>query len=125
MINRMLVRCLLPFTCCLLLLCSTAFAQITYHVSFPNVVHHEAEISMTLAGVPDGPLSVRMSRTSPGRYSLHEFAKNVYNVRALDDEGNALQISRPNPHQWDISGHNGTVTVKYTLYADRADGTYS
>ncbi|MFK7847644.1 MAG: peptidase M61, partial [Rhodothermales bacterium] len=102
-----------------------ASAQISYQVDFPNAVHHEAEITMTLTGVPDGTLPVRMSRTSPGRYSLHEFAKNVYRVSATDGSGKILDISRPNNHQWDISGHDGTVTVKYTLYADRADGTYS
>lgn len=113
---------LLLFT---LLITLPGFAQVSYEVTFPNAEHHEAEISMTLAGVPSGPLAVRMSRTSPGRYSLHEFAKNVYNVRATDGRGNALAISRPNPHQWDIQGHDGTVTVHYTLYADRADGTYA
>ena len=66
-----------------------------------------------------------MSRTSPGRYSLHEFAKNVYSVSATDHAGNTLDITRPNPHQWDVHGHSGTVNVRYTLYADRADGTYA
>ena len=102
-----------------------SFAQISYHASFPNAVHHEAEISVTIQGAPSGPLAMRMSRTSPGRYSLHEFAKNVYNVRAVDGAGNSLDIHRPNPHQWDVLGHDGTVVITYTLFADRADGTYS
>ena len=109
----------------LLLLAIPASAQISYHAAFPNAVHHEAEITVTIKGAPDGPLSMRMSRTSPGRYSLHEFAKNVYNVRAMDSAGNDLEIFRPNPHQWDVLGHDGIVILKYTLYADRADGTYS
>ena len=113
------------FLCSLTLIAFPTQAQIAYHISFPNAAHHEAEISMTLTGVPDGPLAVRMSRTSPGRYSLHEFAKNVYRVRATDSAGHALDISRPDPHQWDIHGHDGTVTVRYTLYGDRADGTYA
>ncbi len=52
-------------------------AQIVYEVSFPNVVHHEAEISISFADLPAVPLELRMSRSSPGRYALHEFAKNV------------------------------------------------
>ncbi len=109
----------------LLLLATPATAQISYNVTFPNAPHHEAEIEVTLSGIPAGPLALRMSRTSPGRYSLHEFAKNVYNVRATNSAGETLDISRPNPHQWDIHGHDGTVTVHYTLYADRSDGTYA
>jgi len=65
-----------------------------------------------------------MSRSSPGRYALHEFAKNVYHFRATDGRGRALPISRPNPYGWNISGHTGTVVVEYTLFGDRADGTY-
>jgi predicted metalloprotease with PDZ domain len=100
-------------------------AQTIYNLSFKNAVHHEAEISATFNQVETTTLEVRMSRSSPGRYALHEFAKNVYNVRAYDSKGKSLPISRPSPYQWNIAEHDGTVTVKYTLFADRADGTYS
>lgn len=96
-----------------------------YEISFENAVHHEAEISVTFSNLEEKVLEVRMSRTSPGRYALHEFAKNVYNVVALDENGNELEITRPNPHQWNINGHTGTVIFEYTLYANRGDGTYS
>jgi predicted metalloprotease with PDZ domain len=111
-----------------LALAATAYAQgrIEYEIAFPNAAHHEAEITVTFTGAPLGkPLEVRMSRSSPGRYALHEFAKNVYNVKAFDAQGAPLTIARPNPYQWNISGHKGTVRVSYTLFADRADGTYS
>ncbi|MEO0883223.1 MAG: M61 family peptidase [Pseudomonadota bacterium] len=111
-----------------LLLAPLALAQtapIEYAVTFPNAAHHEAEISVTYQDVPAGPLTVRMSRSSPGRYALHEFAKNVYGLTATDAAGNALTVSRDDPYSWEISGHSGTVVVTYTLYADRADGTYS
>lgn len=96
-----------------------------YEISFENAVHHEAEISVTFPNVEKKVLEVRMSRTSPGRYALHEFAKNVYNVTAVDGNGNELEITRPNPHQWNVSGHDGTVKFSYTLYANRGGGTYT
>jgi predicted metalloprotease with PDZ domain len=96
-----------------------------YEISFENAVHHEAEISVTFPNVEKKVLEVRMSRTSPGRYALHEFAKNVYNVSAVDGSGNELEITRPNPHQWNVSGHDGTVKFSYTLYANRGGGTYT
>ncbi|MFO7259825.1 MAG: PDZ domain-containing protein [bacterium] len=102
-----------------------AQAPVTYEVRFPNAVHHEAEITVTFADLPPGPLEVRMSRSSPGRYALHEFAKNVYSVSAEDGRGRALTIARPDPYGWTVAGHDGTVRFRYTLFADRADGTYS
>ncbi len=105
----------------------SAFAEpfIEYHISFPNAAHHEAEIQITFSNLPDLPLEMVMSRTSPGRYAVHNFAKNVYNLHAASGDGNALEVTRPTPHEWRISGHTGEVTVTYTLFANRADGTYS
>lgn len=99
--------------------------SIHYDVRFPNVVHNEAEITLSLDNLMPGPVTISMSRTSPGRYALHEFAKNVYNVRAVDSQGDTLQIERPNLHNWTVTGHDGTVKFTYTLYANHADGTYS
>ena len=111
-------------TLCVYSLC---FSQTTtkYEISFDNAVHHEAQISVYFDNLEEKVLEVRMSRTSPGRYALHEFAKNVYSVRAYDKDGNELPITRPNPHQWNVSGHNGIVRFEYTLFANRGDGTYS
>jgi predicted metalloprotease with PDZ domain len=96
-----------------------------YRISFPNAVHHEAQIEATYVVLGDAPLQLRMSRASPGRYSLHEFGKNIYAVTAFDSDGRELPITRPDAYQWVIPGHDGSVTVRYTLFADGAGGTYS
>jgi predicted metalloprotease with PDZ domain len=96
-----------------------------YEVALDGRAHHEARIQVTFRGLADRPLEVRMSRTSPGRYALHEFAKNVYAVSAVDGRGRALPIARPDLHEWDVSGHDGTVVFRYTLFGDRSDGTYA
>lgn len=96
-----------------------------YTISFENAVHHEAKITATFSNLDLKPLEIRMSRTSPGRYAIHNFAKNVYGVKAYDSIGNELEISRPNPQQWDVTGHDGSVTFEYTLFANRGGGTYS
>ena len=98
---------------------------VVYEIAFPNAAHHEAEISATFSGLSSRPLELRMSRSSPGRYAVHEFAKNVYNVKVFDSRGRPLVSDQPNPHQWNVTGHDGTVRVTYTLFGDRADGTYS
>ena len=114
---------------CLLLTLAAAplSAQDTtrYHIAFPNAIHHEARITVEYVNLPPRPLELRMSRSSPGRYALHEFAKNVYAVTATNAQGDTLRVTRPNPHQWDVGGHDGTVRVSYTLFGDRVDGTYT
>jgi predicted metalloprotease with PDZ domain len=109
-----------------LLSAATALAQaaVDYRLSFPAPEHRWMQVEVTFSDVPTGPLEVRMSRTSPGRYALHEFAKNVFDVRVTDGKGNALTPGRPNLHQWDVAGHDGTVVVRYRVFGDRVDGTY-
>ena len=107
--------------------CAT-LAQTTpvqYTVAFPNAVHHEAQVTVVFSDLKPATLQVRMARSSPGRYALHEFAKNVYAVQATDSKGKPLSISRPDPYGWDVSGHDGTVRFTYTLFGDRTDGTYA
>ncbi|RYY11058.1 MAG: M61 family peptidase, partial [Cytophagaceae bacterium] len=104
-----------------------AGAAVQYTVAFPNAVHHEARITATFAGVPARQkLLVRMARSSPGRYALHDFAKNVYYVIATDASGKLLTINRRDPYSWEVTaGADGTVQFAYTLYGDRTDGTYA
>ncbi|MFC4635164.1 M61 family metallopeptidase [Dokdonia ponticola] len=97
----------------------------SYTISFENAVHHEAEILAVFSNLKGNKASFRMSRTSPGRYAIHEFAKNVYNVKVTDGKGNILNATRPDPYSWNVEGHDGTVQVSYTLFANRGDGTYT
>ncbi|AQR62707.1 peptidase M61 [Brevundimonas sp. LM2] len=104
---------------------AAASAPVEYDLRFDNAVHQEARITVTWREIGDRPLRVQMSRSSPGRYALHEFAKNVYSVSATDGAGRPLSLQRTDPYGWTVPGHDGTVVLTYTLYADRADGTYS
>ena len=102
-----------------------AQGRIEYDISFPKAAQHEARVTATFRGIPAGkPLDARMSRSSPGRYALSNFAKNVYDVTAVDGRGRTLNIVRPNPHTWTVAGHDGTVRISYTVWGDRIDGTY-
>ncbi|MFL6414642.1 MAG: M61 family metallopeptidase [Bryobacteraceae bacterium] len=98
---------------------------VRYELSFPNAVHHEAEIEAIFDGVPAAPLYVVMSRSSPGRYAVHEFAKNVYSIHVSDGDGHELTPAQIDPSTWRIERHNGTVRFHYTLFGDRVDGTYA
>ena len=105
--------------------CLFAQPSTNYSIAFPNAVHHEAEISATFTEVVQPNLEIVMSRSSPGRYALAEFAKNIYHVHASDGAGHSLAVTHPNPYSWQVSGHRGTVVFEYTLFGDHADGTYA
>src|SRR3954468_1804736 len=92
-----------------ILICAPALvyaqAPVTYHLSIPEPQHHWMQIEAVFPELPTGPAHLLMSRSSPGRYSLHEFAKNVYDVHIDDGEGRPLAGVQPETSQWDVTGH--------------------
>ncbi|MET0572670.1 MAG: PDZ domain-containing protein [Pedobacter agri] len=111
--------------CSALSFCAFAQNEVRYVVSFPNAIHHEAEIAMEIPNVPAGNLKVRMSRSSPGRYATHEFGKNVYNFKAFEPSGKALVIKQTAGDVYEIPAHGNAVKITYTLFGNWIDGTYA
>lgn len=99
--------------------------DISYTFSFPNIAHHEMNIELVATHFQAGPLKIRMSRSSPGRYGTHEFGKNVYNIKAWDSNNRELQLDRIDGDVFLVSQSDGYVRISYTLYANHPDGTYS
>ena len=105
---------------------TAAFAQtpIAYRLSFAEREHRVMDVDVTFTELPAQPLLLRMSRASPGRYALHDFAKNVFDVQVSDANGASLPVVRPNPHGWDVTAHGDVVRVRYKVFGDWVDGTY-
>ena len=127
-------RCILPLLAmAMVILCAPLAAQsplrgsgspVHYRFTFPEPQHHWMQVEATFTDLDASPLELRMSRSSPGRYSMHDFAKNVYDVEASGPDGRALAISRPDPYGWTLQKHPSAVTVRYKVFGDRVDGTY-
>jgi predicted metalloprotease with PDZ domain len=103
---------------------STPPPAIAYRLSFPQREHRLMDVAVTFTAVPDGPLRLHMSRSSPGRYALHQFAKNVFDLKVTDGAGAPLAVTHTRPEEWVVATHGRTVTVSYRVFGDRVDGTY-
>lgn len=99
-------------------------SPIHYRFTFAEPEHHWMQIEASFTDLARAPLELRMSRSSPGRYSVHDFAKNVYDVHAFARDGHELVTTKPDADGWNVTDHDGTVVVKYKIYGDRVDGTY-
>jgi predicted metalloprotease with PDZ domain len=96
---------------------------VRYRFSFPEPQHRWMQVEATFGDLASGTLELRMSRSSPGRYSLHDFAKNVYDVHVTSG-GREVAATRPDPYGWNVPEHGSSVTVTYKVFGDRVDGTY-
>ncbi len=105
---------------------TTIFSQaIHYEVSFPNIQHHEALISLAAENLSMKSIIFKMSRSSPGRYATHEFGKNIYDIKAFNKANQLITINQIDGDVFEVPNYNGYVRVEYILYANYADGTYA
>ncbi len=102
---------------------SSPAQEVGYRVTFPAPEHRWMQVEVTFTAVR-APLALRMSRSSPGRYALHEFAKNVYDLRAFDATGREIAVSRSDPYGWEVPAAPDVVRVAYKVYGEQVDGTY-
>lgn len=98
---------------------------IRYEVNFDNVQHHELRVTIHFTDLGRDPLVLRMPQSSPGRYAVHNFAKNVYETTATDGQGTRLPLIKTGIAEWQVSDHPGEVVFTYTLYGNHGDGTYT
>jgi predicted metalloprotease with PDZ domain len=97
---------------------------ILYKVSFPEPEHHWMQVEIAFSDLDAKPLDIRMSRSSPGRYAVAEFAKNVFSVEIYNAQGQKIPYTRPDADVWRVMNHNGTVRVTYKIFGDSPNGTY-
>lgn len=106
----------------ILLLClisTSVFGQsITYSLRMPKPQNHYFEVEMELKDFKGSELSVKMPVWTPGSYLVREFARNVNKVKATDDSGKELKISKVAKNEWKIAkGNSKKIVVKYEVYA--------
>jgi predicted metalloprotease with PDZ domain len=99
---------------------------IQYTISFENAVHHEANVTAYFSNLnTTEPLTVRMSRSSPGRYATHEFGKNIYDIKAYNTDGAEIVINQIDGDVYEVPKHQNSVKIVYTLFGNWVDGTYA
>jgi predicted metalloprotease with PDZ domain len=98
---------------------------IEYRFSFPDAAHHRMDVDVTFPDLSAGPLELRFSRSSPGRYALHDFAGQVDQVSVTSADGSALAVEHRQPYAWHVAEHPTAVRVHYRVTGDRIDGTYA
>jgi len=103
----------------------SAQEPVIYELDLSNIQHHELDITVRYRSIGDDPLVLHMPTASPGRYAAHNFAKNVYDLEATGADGAALSVYRRDIDTWVVTAHEGEADIRYTLFANRADGTYS
>jgi predicted metalloprotease with PDZ domain len=91
--------------------------QINYNITFPEAQAHYADVEMTISGLKQNTLDLKMPVWTPGSYLIREFEKNIESLTA--SAGNKAVVTgkvRKNIWRLTTTGLN-KVTVKYRVYS--------
>ncbi len=101
---------------------ANAQEKVTFEVSFSEPQAHYVDVEMTYKSkrtIKDYmPSIIKMPVWAPGSYLIREFAKNVEDIQATGEKGNALKIEKTSKNTWAIYDKPGEkITVKYRVYS--------
>lgn len=91
--------------------------RINYHITFPEAQAHYADIELTVTGLKQASLNLKMPVWAPGSYLVREFARNVETL-SVSAKGKNLPAVKTRKNIWHVNTVGQTaITVKYRVYA--------
>lgn len=96
---------------------TAAKTSIHFDVSFREPQAHYAEIKMTIEGIKQEYIDVKLPVWTPGSYLVREYARHVESFSACDKNGKLLDAKKIDKNTWRISSKKlDQVLVNYRLY---------
>ncbi|NCD68692.1 PDZ domain-containing protein [Mucilaginibacter sp. R11] len=90
--------------------------KISYEVKFTEPQAHYADIEMTVSGLAQNALDLKMPVWTPGSYLVREFAKNLESF-GVEANGKTIPFVKTSKNTWHINTTNiNSVKVKYRMY---------
>jgi len=92
--------------------------QINYEITFPEAQAHYVDVAMTISGLHQDTILLKMPVWTPGSYLVREFEKNVEGF-GVSADGGQLPFIKTRKNWWSINTQGQTsITVKYRVYCN-------
>ncbi|MEM5451938.1 M61 family metallopeptidase [Paraburkholderia sp. BR14263] len=90
---------------------------IRYTIVPKNPAAHLFEVTLTVEDpAPDGQCFM-LPVWIPGSYMVREFARNIVTLRAFNDAGRKVRVTKTDKHSWQAAPVKGALTLRYEVYA--------
>ena len=94
-------------------------APLSFTVSTPEPASHLFHVRLRCDGLTGDTVEFRMPAWTPGYYGLFDFAGNVRNFSAADDDGHPLPSAKSGPSAWTVRNAGAAnVVVTYDVRAE-------
>ena len=93
-----------------------------YRLSAPHPSDHLIHIEMIVGGIEQDEIFFQLPSWRPGRYELQNFAKNVVNWKATNENGETLTHLKVSKDCWKVKAESAKeIHINYTYYAAQAN----
>jgi len=90
---------------------------IRYTIVPKNPAAHLFEVTLTVDDpAPDGQRFM-LPVWIPGSYMVREFARNIVTLRAFNDAGRKVRVTKTDKQSWQAAPVKGALTLRYDVYA--------
>lgn len=90
--------------------------MIAYEIHRMDADRHEFHVRMTISGIQDEMVYLRLPAWIPGSYMVRDFARNITTISAFDENG-SVDLNSLDKQTWEVSGVSGELRVDYRVYA--------
>ncbi len=92
--------------------------SVRYELRMTKPQSHYFEVSMFLKDMKEQKVEVKLPVWSPGSYLVREYSKNLNEVKATDEKGNPLVVTKITKNKWSIDRKGAKeIRVNYEVYA--------
>ncbi len=96
--------------------------MINYNISYTKPHGHYVDFQLLTKTNGVEKMYFQLAAWRPGRYELGNFAQNIRNWKAKDDNGNLLNFKKITKDQWQVDTKNiQKISITYSFYANTLD----
>jgi predicted metalloprotease with PDZ domain len=93
--------------------------RIKYNVSMDDAVNHNFMVTMTIDGITEDTLVLKMPVWTPGYYWIQNYPKNMSRLEIKDAGGKACPYSKRSKSTWLVAtGGAGSLTASWVVYGN-------
>lgn len=91
--------------------------SVRYDIRNLDLRSHEFVVRMTLLEAPPADaLRLVLPAWIPGSYMIRDFARNITDIAAVDDNG-TVNLAKLDKQTWEVPGWQGVLQIDYRVYA--------
>ena len=91
--------------------------MIQYQISPCNPNSHLFEVLLSFESTPGQSYTLTLPAWLPGSYMIRDFAKNITEICANDNNQQAISLSKIDKQTWTLQASDEQVQVRYQVFA--------